>query len=274
MKKEMLASVLVVGCVAPVALAVGGGVVGLGILAGEDSGSDALCADSSLSVTVQGQVSGVGNYSPQAVENAAIILKVGEAEGISARGQLVGLMTAMQESRLGDDVTSFSPDENGDAGVFQQRQLPGRYGTLEEVTDTAYAAKVFYKGKTLSQEVPGGAVPKGYHIPGLVNVEGWESLPPTVAAQRVQRSAHPRRMQSTRPRHGRSSPPSPTWTRRSTRLSPVPRCAVERAAAAQRPPRETSPRSWSGRSQRSAKRTCLGEGDGTARRTAGRTARG
>lgn len=189
--KKMLAAALAVGCLAPVALVVGGGVVGLGLLADEDSGSDALCADGSLSVSVEGQVSGVGSYSPKAVEQAAIILTVGEAEGISARGQLVALMTAMQESRLGDHPSTFSPDENGDAGVFQQRQLPGWYGTLEEVTDTAYAAKVFYKGKTLSQEVPGGAGPKGYHIPGLVNVDGWESLPPTVAAQRVQRSAHP-----------------------------------------------------------------------------------
>ena len=189
--KKMLAAALTVGCLAPVALAVGGGVVGLGILAGENGGSDALCADSSLSVIVEGQVPGVGSYSPRAVEQAAIILTVGEAEGISARGQLVALMVAMQESHLGDDVSAFSPDENGDAGVFQQRQLPGWYGTLEEVTDTAYAAKVFYKGKTLTEEVPGGAGPKGYHIPGLMDVKGWESLPPTVAAQRVQRSAHP-----------------------------------------------------------------------------------
>lgn len=79
MKKKMIASVLAVGCLAPAALAVGGGVVGLGLLAGEDSGSDALCADSSLSVTVEGQVSGVGSYSPKAVEQAAIILTVGEA---------------------------------------------------------------------------------------------------------------------------------------------------------------------------------------------------
>src|SRR5690606_20959897 len=36
-----------------------------------------------------------------------------------------------------------------------------------------------------------GAGPKGYHIPGLLNIDGWESLAPTRAAQAVQRSGHP-----------------------------------------------------------------------------------
>ena len=192
MKKKAIAATLVLGCAAPVALVAGAGVVGIGMFAGSGGSSEAICAGSSLSVSVEGELpEGVGSYTPQAMEQAAIIMKVGEAEGIPAGGQLVALMTAMQESRLGDHPSTFSPDENGDAGVFQQRQLPGWYGSLEEVSDTSYVAKVFYKGKTLSENVDGGAGPKGYHIPGLVNVDGWESLPPTVAAQRVQRSGHP-----------------------------------------------------------------------------------
>ncbi|MEE1616993.1 C40 family peptidase [Brachybacterium sp. J153] len=192
MKTKAIAATLVVGCAAPLALVAGAGVVGIGMFAGSVGSNDAICAGSSLSVSIDGELpASVGGYTPRAMEQAAIIMTVGEAEGISARGQLVALMTAMQESRLGDHPSTFTPDGNGDAGVFQQRQLPGWYGSLEEVSDTANAAKVFYKGKTLTEAIPGGAGPKGYHIPGLVNVEGWESLAPTVAAQRVQRSAHP-----------------------------------------------------------------------------------
>lgn len=192
MKTKAIAATLVVGCAAPLALVAGAGVVGIGMFAGSVGSNDAICAGSSMSVSIDGELpASVGGYSARAMEHAAIIMTVGEAEGISARGQLVALMTAMQESRLGDHPSTFTPDGNGDAGVFQQRQLPGWYGSLEEVSDTAYAAKVFYKGKTLTEAIPGGAGSKGYHIPGLVNVEGWESLAPTVAAQRVQRSAHP-----------------------------------------------------------------------------------
>ena len=192
MKKSAIASSLVVGCAAPLVLVSGAGVVGVGMFAGSGGSNEPICDGSSLSVNIDGELpEAVGGYSSRALEQAAIIMTVGEAEGISARGQLIALMTAMQESRLGDHPSTFTPDGNGDAGVFQQRQLPGWYGSLEQVSDTAYAAKVFYKGKTLTEAIPGGAGPKGYHIPGLVNVEGWESLAPTVAAQRVQRSAHP-----------------------------------------------------------------------------------
>lgn len=192
MKKKAIAATLVIGCAAPVALVAGAGVLGVGMFTGSAGSNEAICAGSSLSVSIEGEIpAAVGSYTPQAMEQAAIIMKVGEAEGIPASGQLVALMTAMQESRLGDHMSTFTPDENGDAGVFQQRQLPGWYGSLEEVSDTSYAAKVFYKGKTLTEDIEGGAGAKGYHIPGLVDVEGWESLASTVAAQRVQRSAHP-----------------------------------------------------------------------------------
>lgn len=192
MGKKAIAAALVLGCAAPVALVAGAGVVGIGMLAGSGGSNEAICAGSSLSVSIEGELpAGVGSFTPQAMEQAAVIMKVGEAEGIPASGQLVALMTAMQESRLGDHPGTFTPDANGDAGVFQQRQLPGWYGSLEEVSNTSYAAQVFYKGKTLTEDIEGGAGPKGYHIPGLVNVDGWESLAPTVAAQRVQRSAHP-----------------------------------------------------------------------------------
>ncbi len=182
------------GCCALPVL-VGGGViaaVGTALLGTTDDGSnEAMCSGSALNVNIDGDVPTVGGYSEQAMKNAAVIMQIGEQLKIPARGQLVALMTAMQESQLGDNPAAATPDSNGDAGVFQQRQLPGWYGTLEQVNDLSYAAEVFYKGKTLTDEVPGGAGPKGYHIPGLLDVSGWEGMAPTVAAQQVQRSAFP-----------------------------------------------------------------------------------
>lgn len=115
------------------------------------------------------------------------------------RAVLVALMTAMQESQLGAYPGIDRPNGDGDAGVFQQRQLPGWYGTLEQVTRVDYAARVFLGGKKVTaadaaaarraRSTPAG--PVGYTIPGLQQIRGWERMAPTVAAQRVQRSAFP-----------------------------------------------------------------------------------
>ena len=177
MNQKVIAGTLTLGCLAPLALVAGASVVGIGMFAGSSGGNETICSGQSLSVSVEGGMPApVGDFTPKAMEQAAIIVKVGEAEGISSGGQLVALMTAMQESRLGDNPSAMSPDGNGDAGVFQQRQLPGWYGTLEEVSDTSYAAKVFYKGTTVAKEESGGAGPKGYHIPGSSRLVVKESV--------------------------------------------------------------------------------------------------
>jgi hypothetical protein len=115
------------------------------------------------------------------------------------RAVLVALATAMQESRLGAAAGIDRPNGDGDAGVFQQRTLPGWYGTLAQVRDVGYAARVFLRGKTVSRADiaaaraagtrPAG--PTGYTIPGLKQIPGWAGMAITVAAQRVQRSAFP-----------------------------------------------------------------------------------
>lgn len=135
----------------------------------------------------------VRKRTPQQMAVAAQIMKVGEQSGVGERGQLIGLMTAMQESDLGAMPTVMQPNSDGDAGVFQQRVLPGWYGTLEQVTDPATGAKIFFEGVTITKDTyaPGGAGPVGYHIPGLKNISGWESMSLTQAAQSVQKSAYP-----------------------------------------------------------------------------------
>ena len=91
------------------------------------------------------------------------------------RAVLVALAVAMQESRLGAAAGIDRPNGDGDAGVFQQRQKPGWYGTLDQVTKVGYAAGVFLRGKKVSEADVAAARangtrpagPVGYVIPGL-----------------------------------------------------------------------------------------------------------
>jgi hypothetical protein len=154
-----------------------------------------------------GPVPQVSALSTRQVEVARTIyltaLGVGIAEKWSTakteRAALVAFATAMQESQLGAYPGIDRPNGDGDAGVFQQRQKPGWYGTLEQVTQVGYAARVFLRGKVVSaadvaaarRAGSGPAGPAGYTIPGLKQVRGWENMAITVAAQKVQRSAFP-----------------------------------------------------------------------------------
>lgn len=169
-------------------------VVGAAVLDEQDVTAACLPGGAAVTVNVDGLPEEIAGYSGDALHNAAVIAQVGEELGFGKQGQLVALITAMQESQLGNNPSTASPDENGDAGVFQQRQLEGWYGSLEEVNDVSYAATAFYNGVTAESAGDYGSVGGGTgygHIPGLTDISGWESMPPTEAAQAVQRSAHP-----------------------------------------------------------------------------------
>ncbi|MDI3390165.1 C40 family peptidase [Streptomyces sp. B-S-A8] len=99
-------------------------------------------------------------------QNAETIISVGASMGISQRGQVVAIATAMQESGL----KNIDYGDRDSLGLFQQRPSMG-WGTPEQVTDPQYSARKFYNG--------------------LQKVHGWESMPITDAAQAVQRSAFP-----------------------------------------------------------------------------------
>jgi hypothetical protein len=108
--------------------------------------------------------------------NARVILGIGKSLGVPSWAWVVAIATALQESGLED-----LPYGAGSAlGLFQQ-QPPSGWGTRAEVMDPAYAAEAFYGGRPLH----------GTANRGLLEVPGWQGLPLTVAAQRVQRSAYP-----------------------------------------------------------------------------------
>jgi cell wall-associated NlpC family hydrolase len=107
-----------------------------------------------------------GEFSAEQTANARAIVEAGRAMNVPARGWTVALATALQESTL----RNLDHGDRDSLGLFQQRPSMG-WGTPAQVRDPAYAARKFFEG--------------------LLRVDGWEALPVTVAAQRVQRSAFP-----------------------------------------------------------------------------------
>lgn len=130
-------------------------------------------------------------YTYEAMQRAAVILDTASNLGVGRQGQIIALITAMQESTLGDNPTTRTKNSDGDAGIFQQRVIAGWYGTEEQVNDPAYGTTKFIEGHDIEYAGPESAGPKGYHLPGLKDIKGWETKEPGAAAQAVQVSAYP-----------------------------------------------------------------------------------
>ncbi|GAA1334491.1 hypothetical protein GCM10028787_32990 [Brachybacterium horti] len=160
-----------------------------GTVATSSSTAD-LCSPGGAGVHVEGtDGKDFQGYTAEQLDTAAIVLDTAGKLGVGRQGQLIALITVMQESTLG---VNTQPTGNGnDAGPFQQRTLPGWYGTLEQVQDVQYATTAFIQGVDIDYAGPGSAGPAGYHIPGLVDLKGWESMDPGEAAQAVQISDYP-----------------------------------------------------------------------------------
>ncbi len=99
-------------------------------------------------------------------ENAALIAAVSVRRGLPARAATIALATAYQESGL----RNLEYGDRDSLGLFQQRPSQG-WGTRAQILDRLFAINAFYDA--------------------LVRVPGYEQLPVTEAAQRVQRSGFP-----------------------------------------------------------------------------------
>ncbi|MCX5100353.1 C40 family peptidase [Streptomyces sp. NBC_00439] len=100
------------------------------------------------------------------VPNAKTIQATGVAMNVPARGQVVALATALQESGL----RNLTYGDRDSLGLFQQRPSQG-WGTANEILAPVHSSTKFYEG--------------------LKRVSGWQSLSITQAAQAVQRSGFP-----------------------------------------------------------------------------------
>jgi cell wall-associated NlpC family hydrolase len=108
----------------------------------------------------------VRRWDGEQVTNAAVIVEVGRRMRVPTWGHVVAVATAMQESSL----RNLPGGDRDSVGLFQQRPSQG-WGTPAQLRDPGYAATRFYQA--------------------LLAVPGWQQMPLTQAAQRVQRSAFP-----------------------------------------------------------------------------------
>ena len=106
------------------------------------------------------------NLSPEQTAHATTIAAVGKRMGMPDHAVSVALAAALQESKL----QNLQYGDRDSLGLFQQRPSQG-WGSETEVLTPHYAAGAFFRR--------------------LARIRGWESLPVTTAAQRVQHSGAP-----------------------------------------------------------------------------------
>ncbi|MFE7406087.1 hypothetical protein [Isoptericola sp. NPDC057559] len=104
--------------------------------------------------------------TPVQAENAALVVGTSVQRGLPGRAATIALATALQESRL----VNIDYGDRDSLGLFQQRPSQG-WGTPEQIMDPVYSTGAFYDG--------------------LVEVDGYQDMEITDAAQAVQRSGFP-----------------------------------------------------------------------------------
>jgi LysM repeat protein len=137
--------------------------------------SSVIYAGRTLLIPVAG--SGVTPLTDEMATNARTIIQVGRNLGVSDRGIIIALAAAAQESTL----RNLNWGDRDSLGLFQQRPSTG-WGTAEQILDPVRSSMAFYGGPSN---------PNKGKTRGLLDIAGWESLPLTVAAQKVQISAFP-----------------------------------------------------------------------------------
>jgi len=146
------------------------------------------------SVSPPGGYPRIGRWDPTQVGNAATIIAVGAQRGVPARGWVIAVATAMQESSL----RNLPGGDRDSVGLFQQRPSQG-WGTPAQLLDPVYAASKFYAK--------------------LVTISGWQTMPLTEAAQAVQNSGTP-------DDYADDEPDARTIVERLTGLTGLPGCAT------------------------------------------------
>ncbi|MEN3124101.1 M23 family metallopeptidase [Janibacter sp. LM] len=137
------------------------------------SSADEVPAGDTSITCVGASPKGVGLSQEQA-DNAAKIIAVAKRLKVSTRGQVVAIATALQESSL----RNLDHGDRDSLGLYQQRPSQG-WGSASEIQDVVQSTEAFF-GRAMHTDNP-----------GLLDVQGWEKMPITVAAQAVQGSAFP-----------------------------------------------------------------------------------
>ncbi|MFI6326933.1 hypothetical protein ACIBBG_01400 [Micromonospora chersina] len=118
---------------------------------------------------VQGAQSKI-DLNDEQLANAKAIIAVTKKAGLPERAAVISIATSLQESKLENLGHLGDANDHDSLGLFQQRPSSG-WGTPEQITDPEYSTLAFLKG--------------------LKQVDGWQDMPLTEAAQTVQVSAYP-----------------------------------------------------------------------------------
>ena len=137
-------------------------VAGVGVLVNREGGTP-FFDSSGCSAEVAGWVV---DLTLEQAENAALITAISIQRGLPARAASIALATAYQESK----ILNIEHGDRDSVGIFQQRPSQG-WGSVPEILDPVHSTNAFYDA--------------------LVQVEGYETMEITEAAQAVQRSAFP-----------------------------------------------------------------------------------
>ncbi|TYB89996.1 hypothetical protein FXF53_31000 [Micromonospora sp. WP24] len=162
-------------------LAFAGGVVG-----GPIAAHNAQTVDARPVAVVQSDKSGVDSakliphgtqgvqsridLDDEQVANVKAIIAATKKSGLDERAAVISVATSLQESKLENLGHLGDANDHDSLGLFQQRPSSG-WGTPEQITDPEYSTTAFLKG--------------------LKQVDGWQDMPLTEAAQTVQVSAFP-----------------------------------------------------------------------------------
>ncbi|MCW3820330.1 hypothetical protein ONA91_38460 [Micromonospora sp. DR5-3] len=118
---------------------------------------------------VQGAQSKI-TLNDEQTANAKAIIAATKKAGLPERAAVISIATSLQESKLENLGHLGDANDHDSLGLFQQRPSSG-WGTPEQITNPEYATLAFEKG--------------------LKQVDGWQDMPLTQAAQTVQVSAYP-----------------------------------------------------------------------------------
>ncbi|WBB72641.1 hypothetical protein O7602_23500 [Micromonospora sp. WMMD1128] len=119
--------------------------------------------------SAQGEQSTITVNDEQTANVKAIIAATKKA-GLPERAAVISIATSLQESKLENLGHLGDSNDHDSLGLFQQRPSSG-WGSAEQITDPEYSTLAFLKG--------------------LKQVDGWQDMPLTEAAQTVQVSAYP-----------------------------------------------------------------------------------
>ncbi|MEU1837530.1 hypothetical protein [Micromonospora chersina] len=118
---------------------------------------------------VQGAQSKI-DLNDEQLANAKAIIAATKKAGLPERAAVISIATSLQESKLENLGHLGDANDHDSLGLFQQRPSSG-WGTPEQITNPEYSTLAFEKG--------------------LKQVDGWQDMPLTEAAQTVQVSAYP-----------------------------------------------------------------------------------